>query len=99
MVSTRGHLEKTLAEAYRREADQEENLWRSLPFFAATIALALAAIFNMVGHVALDGWWRRAEFWIVVAAAAAMVATLALLCVSVFPAPFIYIAREPELLA
>jgi hypothetical protein len=35
----------------------------------------------------------------VVAAAAAMVATLALLCVSVFPAPFIYIAREPELLA
>jgi hypothetical protein len=26
------HLEKTFADAYRKEIDQEENVWRSLPF-------------------------------------------------------------------
>jgi len=38
------HLEKTFADAYRKEIDQEENIWRSLPFFAATLALQLAVI-------------------------------------------------------
>jgi hypothetical protein len=42
------HIEKTLADAYRKEIDQEENVWRSLPFFAATLALQLAAIFQVI---------------------------------------------------
>jgi hypothetical protein len=33
------HLEKIFGDAYRKEVDQEENVWRSLPFFAATLAL------------------------------------------------------------
>ena len=45
------HIEKTLAESYRKEIDQEENVWRSLPFFAATLALQLAALFQMIDRL------------------------------------------------
>lgn len=54
------HIEKTLAEAYRKEIDQEENVWRSLPFFAATLALQLAAIFQVITRLptldTVEGW-------------------------------------------
>jgi hypothetical protein len=33
------YIEKAFADAYRKEIDQEENVWRSLPFFAATLAV------------------------------------------------------------
>ena len=42
------YIEKTLADSYRKEIDQEENIWRSLPFFAATLALQLAALFQVI---------------------------------------------------
>lgn len=51
MASTLDHIEKTLADAYRKEIDQEENIWRSLPFFAATLALELGAIYQIAGHL------------------------------------------------
>ncbi len=38
VTSALDHIEKTLAAAYRREIEQGENVWRSLPVFAATIA-------------------------------------------------------------
>ncbi len=38
------YLEKLFGEAHRKEIDQEENVWRSLPFFAATLALQLAGL-------------------------------------------------------
>ncbi len=46
------HLEKTFADAYRKEIDQEENVWRSLPFFAATLALQLAGLAQVRDWVA-----------------------------------------------
>jgi hypothetical protein len=54
-----GHIEKFLADTYRKEIDQEENVWRSLPFFAATLALELAALFN------LSPDYRRSEHMLV----------------------------------
>ncbi len=42
------HIERLLADTYRREIEQEENIWRSLPFFAATLALQLAALFQVI---------------------------------------------------
>jgi hypothetical protein len=42
------HIESILSDAYRKEIDQEENVWRSLPFFAATLALELAALFQLI---------------------------------------------------
>lgn len=44
MASTLDHIEKTPADSYRREIEQEQNLWRSLPFFAATLVSELAAM-------------------------------------------------------
>lgn len=55
MTSTLDHIEKTLADAYRKEIDQEENVWRSLPFFAATLALQLAAMFQIVDRLPQPG--------------------------------------------
>ena len=37
-------LERTLADSYKREIEAEENVWRSLPFFAATLALQFAGL-------------------------------------------------------
>jgi hypothetical protein len=42
------YIERTLADSYRKEIDQEENVWRSLPFFAATLALQVATLFQVI---------------------------------------------------
>ncbi len=83
------HLEKTFAEAYRKEIDQEENVWRSLPFFAATLALQLASI----GQV--REWLRDLDGLLFVLAAAllglaalATFAAILFLALSVWPAEF-----------
>lgn len=90
------HLEKTFAEAYRKEIDQEENVWRSLPFFAATLALQLAALAQVRDWVT-----GAAGFLLVIAtillalAGVATLAAIALLALSVWPAEFQYVGREP----
>ncbi len=94
------HIEKTFADQYRKEIDQEENVWRSLPFFAATLALQSAALaqfrdqlFGLTGRLA----------W--VASVLALFVTLATVTAPVFLAlairwaKFAYIASEPALLA
>lgn len=45
-------LEKALADGYRRELEHEENLWRSLPFFAAALALQFAALVPLLDRLA-----------------------------------------------
>ena len=47
------HIEQTLAESYRKEIDQEENLWRSLPFFAAILSTLLLVGSTFVRYVIL----------------------------------------------
>lgn len=37
-------LEKLLGEIYGRETDNEENIWRSPPFFSATLAVEVAVV-------------------------------------------------------
>lgn len=93
------HTERTLAEAYRKELDQEENVWRSLPFFAATLALQLAALFQIIERFPPPGTpaWNFAAGSASLSGASSLVALL-FLAASIFPARFIYIAPEPELL-
>jgi len=92
------HIEKTLADAYRKEIDQEENIWRSLPFFAATLALQLAALFQIVDRLPREGTVTWSSIvWIAIAALATLTA-LGFLSASIFMARFRYIAPEPELL-
>jgi hypothetical protein len=40
------YIERVLGDAYRKQIDREENVWRSLPFFAATQVPELAALFQ-----------------------------------------------------
>lgn len=52
------YLEKVIADAYKREFDQEENVWRTLPLFATSIGL-VAGLATLL-HTALkpiDGTW------------------------------------------
>ena len=99
MASTRTHIEKTLADFYRKEIEQEENIWRSLPFFAATLAFQLATIFQTIEHLP-----RASALWWPVACAllglptGATITALGFLAASIYPAEFTYIAPDPDLL-
>lgn len=97
---TLDHIEKTLADAYRKEIDQEENVWRSLPFFAATLAFQLAALVQLLGHMPPAGTpGARIALLCALLAGVATASALAFLIRSVQPVRFRYIASEPDLLA
>ena len=92
------YLEKLFGEAYRKEIDQEEDVWRSLPFFAATLALQLAGLAQIrdwVGGAA--GWPLWLSLSLLAAAALATLAALVFLAQSIWPARFRYVASELEL--
>ncbi len=93
------HIERVLADAYHREIEHEENVWRTLPFFAATLALQLTALFQTVEHFPPAGTaaWRVATGFGAFSGIATFVA-LVFLAASIMPARFDYIAPEPDLL-
>ncbi len=96
---TLDHVEKTFGDAYRKEIDQEENVWRTLPFFAATLALQLAALFQIVERLPgrlTAAWWVAITCETVTGVST--VVALGFLALSIYPAKFRYIAAEPELL-
>ncbi len=99
MASTLDHIEKTLADSYRKEIDQEENVWRSLPFFAATIAFQFATLAQVVLRLPGRGTGAR---WDAIAAIALLsvciFCALAFLVLSILPARFSYVSEEPALL-
>lgn len=92
------HVEKTLSEAYRRELDQEENVWRSLPFFAATLALQLAALFQIIERLPARGTlsWTVAVSFAASSGLSTLIALL-FLAASIFPAKFRYVSSETDL--
>jgi hypothetical protein len=93
------HIEKTFADGYRKEIDQEENVWRSLPFFAATLALQIAALAGVEDRLPpLDGPGR---WWVLVPLSTAGGSTfLALvgMAAAIYPVRFAYLSPEPDLL-
>jgi hypothetical protein len=93
------HIEKTLADNYRKEIDQEENIWRSLPFFAATLALELAALFQLITQFPpLRTGAGRASLVLLILAGLSMGIALCLLAACIAPVRFLRISREPLLL-
>lgn len=94
------HIEKTFADHYRKEIDQEENIWRSLPFFAATLALQLAALAQFQAQILrLTGWWSWAVEGLLGAVALVSLGALLLLVRSIWWSRFTYITDETALLA
>ena len=93
------YIEKTLADSYRKEIDQEENVWRSLPFFAATLALQLAALFQIIDKmpdpVTIIG---SISLFLLIGAGALTLVSLAYLAASIYPQRFDYIAKQVGLL-
>lgn len=49
------YLQGVLWDLYKDEIGQRENVWRSLPFFAATLALELAAFVRLFAHLPPPG--------------------------------------------
>lgn len=93
------YLERTFAEAYRKEVDAEENVWRTLPFFAATLALELAALAQVRDWVAGTRGWVLAAGEAMLAVAGLMtMAAIAALAMSVRSADFRRVAPEVGLL-
>jgi hypothetical protein len=99
VASTLDHVEKTLADAYRKEIDQEENVWRSLPFFAATIAFQIAALSQVLLRLPKTGtgvWWDVLVS--LIAGGLLIVLAIVFLTASIAPAEFNYVSDEPALL-
>ena len=93
------HLEKTLADTYRKEIDQEENVWRSLPFFAATLALQLAAVFQLIHRLPSAGTWPGVvSEGLLALTGLLMFGALCLLAASIAPVRFEYVSPGPILL-
>lgn len=99
MPSTLDHIEKTLADSYRKEIDQEDNIWRTLPFFAATIAFEISAVAQMLVRLpreATGAWWDI--IGAIVLLSLLIVAAVIFLVASIAPAKFSYVSDEPALL-
>ena len=97
--SALAHVERTLAEAYRREIDQEENVWRSLPFFTATLALEVTAVFQVLNRLPPLGHWTGfASLLLLICSGSFALVALLLLAASVKPSRFIYVTGEVALL-
>ena len=94
------HMEKTLADSYRKEIDQEEKVWRTLPFFAATLALQLAALFQIIDKAPDPNTLVGKVFVFLLGSSALLSLTsLVFLAVSIYPRKFEYVAEQVALLA
>jgi hypothetical protein len=92
------HLEKVLLDNHRKEIDQEENNWRSLPFFAAALALEFAVLFQALpGAIGQGGTASWAAAGLVGAMGLSTATGGMFLLRSIWPADFRYLASEPEL--
>jgi|GEM_PF-6241220 hypothetical protein len=93
------YVETTLAAAYRLEVDRAENVWRSLPMLAVVLAIELVAIAVLAGGlpapVSIEG---ALCLFLLILAAAAVLASLFWLAASVAPQSFRFVAREQALL-
>jgi hypothetical protein len=90
------YIEKFLADAYRKEIDQEENVWRSLPFFATTIALQIAALGQFISWLPpLGTVFSLFAIALLSVSGLLMLTALVLLALCIKPAKFQYAAREP----
>jgi hypothetical protein len=91
-------LERLLSSLYFKELDQEENVWRSLPFFSATLAVevvVLNQILPLASRMSGGWWWALLGFG--TALTALMLGVLVFLYRSIRRRSFSYIASGKDL--
>lgn len=92
-------LEKLCAALYLKEIDQEENVWRSLPFFSATLALEVLVLNQALPVAAVT---HGVLWWILVGAGAALSATILSVLVFLYRSirrrSFSYVASGTDLI-
>lgn len=60
---TSEYLGAIVTDAFKREVDADDAVWRTLPFFAAIIGLAVAvlpAVYRTAWDISSKGWWIAA---------------------------------------
>lgn len=93
------HLEKLLNALYLKEIDQEENVWRSLPFFSATLAVEVVILNQALPAAAtMRGPWWWAFLAAGMASAALIVSVIVFLYRSIRKRSFSYIAGGTDLI-
>lgn len=89
------HVEQLLAASYYREIDHEDGIWRSLPFFAATLALENAALFQILTRLPPAGTVPgKLSAILLTIIGLTMIVALVLLTRCFAPTRFRYIAEE-----
>lgn len=97
-TSVLDHLEKVLSENYRKEMDQEENVWRTIPFFIAGLAFEVSIITQIRDSMPdLSGWLLYVNLTLIFIAMISVIVSLYFLLLSIKFARFKYMASEPEL--
>lgn len=94
------HIEKTTADNYRKEIDQEENVWRTLPFFVAALSLEVAELTQvkdqLVGLPRLATWTAGG---LGLCALFATIVAIFYLYRSIAFAEFKYVTPDPDLVS
>jgi hypothetical protein len=100
-VSGREHwdyLDKLISDSYRKEVEFEENVWRSLPFFAAALGLEIATMGVLRADlVLLDGAAAHVALLLASTWAVLVVAALAFLARAIWAADFTYVGKGDRL--
>jgi len=93
------YLDKIFSDNYKKEIDQEENVWRTLPFFSATIAFELAATAQVRDHLLSLSWpISFIAALVTIAFSASVVTMLCYLWASIRPRQLFYLAPETSIL-
>jgi hypothetical protein len=101
MSDVLSHIEKALADGYRKEIDQAEHIWRSLPFFATTLALQFATVSQTLTHWPTHGtgpWLDSVGCTVLIVASSSVTILLLMWSILWLQQPTTYIAPEPEIL-
>lgn len=94
------YIEKVVAEAFKREFDQEENVVRSLPFFATSLGILASAV-AFARPALCEPVWQPFSVAIYASLAALGLTSLAIfwfLFIAVKPRQFRYLMAEHELI-
>lgn len=95
------YIEKILSDAYKREGDQEENVQRSLPFFAASLAV-IAAILGVVARKFPNPSWEFYPWMLYFLVGLIFISVCIIfyhLWQAVKPRPFTHIMKEDALVS